>query len=54
MASNDLDTGGEALVKAGMDPNFMPPKSDSSPIDITTRSRVLKFLIAMQRLGYYE
>jgi hypothetical protein len=54
MASNDLDIGGEALVKAGMDPNFKPAESDSSPIDIARRSRALKFLMAMQRLGYYN
>jgi len=54
MASNDLDIGAEALVKAGMDPNFKPKESDSSPIDIAVRSRALKFLMAMQRLGHYD
>ena len=54
MASNDLEIGGEALVKAGMDPNFKPPEADSSPIDIARRSRAIKFLMAMQRLGHYD
>lgn len=53
MASNDLEFGGEALVKAGLDPNYKPPASDSSPIDIAKRSRSIKFLMAMQRLGHY-
>jgi hypothetical protein len=54
MASNDLEVGGEALVKAGMDPNHKPALSDSSPIDIAKRSRAIKFLMAMQRLGHYD
>merc|ERR1712151_230823 len=54
MASNDLEIGGEALVKAGLDPNYRPPKSDSSPIDIARRSRAIKFLMTMQRLGHYD
>jgi len=54
MASNNLDIGGEALVKAGLDPNYTPPGSDSSPIDIAKRSRAIKFLMAMQRLGHYD
>lgn len=54
MASNDLDIGAEALVKAGMDPHFKPPESDSSPIDIARRSRALKFLMTMERLGHYN
>lgn len=53
-ASNDLEVGAEALVKAGADPNFKPPESDSSPMEIALRSRALKFLMAMQRLGHYE
>ena len=54
MASNDLEIGGEALVKAGIDPNYKPPGADSSPIDIARRSRAIKFLMAMQRLGHYD
>lgn len=54
MASNDLEIGAEALVKAGMDPNYKPPSSDSSPIDIARRSRALKFLMKMQELGHYD
>jgi len=54
MASNDLPVGAEALVKAGMDPNYRPEGSDSSPIDIARRSRAIKFLMTMQRLGHYK
>lgn len=54
MASNDLEIGAEALVNAGLDPNYKPPESDSSPIDIARRSRALKFLMTMQRLGHYD
>ena len=54
MASNDLHIGGEVLVKAGMDPNYKPPESDSSPIDIARRSRAINFLMTMQRLGHYD
>lgn len=54
MASNDLDVGAEALVKAGMNPNHRPEGSDSSPIEIARSSRAIKFLMAMQRLGHYE
>merc|ERR1719330_423218 len=50
MASNDLAIGGEALVRAGMDPNYKPPESDNSPIDIAKRSRAINFLMTMQRL----
>ena len=46
MASNNLDIGGEALVKAGLDPNERG-QSDSSPIDIARRSRAINFLMAM-------
>jgi ankyrin repeat protein len=53
-ASNDLAIGAEAIVKAGADPNFRPPGSDSSPIEIAKRSRALKFLMEMQRLGHYS
>jgi len=54
MASNNLEIGAEALVKAGLDPNFRPPDSDCSPMDIAKRSRALKFLMTMQRLGHYD
>lgn len=54
MASNDLHIGAEALVKAGMDPNYKPPASDSSPMDIAKRSRAIHFLMTMQKLGYYN
>ena len=54
MASNNLDIGGECLVKAGLDPNYRPPESDCSPIDIARRSRAINFLMAMQRLGHYD
>jgi len=54
MASNDLHIGAEILVKAGMDPNYKPPESDSSPIDIARRSRAINFLMTMQKLGYYD
>jgi len=54
MASNNLEIGGEALVKAGLDPNYVPPGADSSPMDIARRSRAIQFLMAMQRLGYNE
>merc|ERR1719437_175153 len=48
MASNDLEIGAEALVNAGLDPNYKPPESNSSPIDIAKRSRAIKFLMKMQ------
>jgi hypothetical protein len=54
MASNNLDVGAECLVRAGLDPNYRPPDSNSSPIDIAKSSRAIKFLMAMQRLGHYD
>ena len=54
MASNDLEIGAEALVNAGVDPNYKPPESNSSPIDIAKRSRAIKFLMKMQSMGYYD
>lgn len=52
-ASNDLEIGGRHLVElGGMDPNHKPPESDSSPMDIAKRSRAVKFLMAMEKLGY--
>ena len=54
MASNNLDVGATALVNAGMDPNFKPDESDATPIEIAQRSRAIKFLMAMQKLGHYD
>ena len=55
MASNDLDIGAEALVKAGLDPNFKPSDgSTDSPIEIAQKQRNVKFLMCMQRLGHYD
>mmetsp|Transcript_7717 Transcript_7717/g.16511 ORF Transcript_7717/g.16511 Transcript_7717/m.16511 type:complete len:125 (+) Transcript_7717:456-830(+) len=54
MASNDLQVGGAALVQAGLDPNFRPDGADATPIEIARRSRAIKFLMAMQRLGHYD
>lgn len=54
MASNDLDIGAEALVQAGLDPNSKDDRADSTPIDIAKRQRAIKFLMKMQKMGYYE
>lgn len=54
MASNNLAIGGEALVKAGLDPTYTPLGADSSPLEIARRSGATKFLLAMRRLGFYE
>mmetsp|Transcript_8614 Transcript_8614/g.14967 ORF Transcript_8614/g.14967 Transcript_8614/m.14967 type:complete len:278 (+) Transcript_8614:55-888(+) len=54
MASNDLDVGAEALVKAGVDPNAKDEGADSTPIEIAKRQRAIKFLMTMQRLGHYD
>lgn len=54
MASNDLDIGAEALVKAGLDPNFKPGGATDSPIEIAQKQRNVKFLMCMQRLGFYD
>lgn len=54
MASNDLEIGAEALVKAGLDPNAKHEDADSTPIEIAKRQRSIKFLMAMQRLGHYD
>jgi len=53
MASNNLEIGGEALVRAGLDPNDRG-KGEASPIDIAKRSRAINFLMAMQKLGRYD
>lgn len=54
MASNDLDIGAKALVRAGLDPNSKDDRADSTPIDIAKRQRAIKFLMKMQKMGYYE
>ena len=54
MASNDLDVGAEALVRAGLDPNFKPDGTTDSPIEIAQKQRNVKFLMCMQRLGFYD
>ncbi|KAL7496981.1 hypothetical protein ACHAWT_008405 [Skeletonema menzelii] len=54
MASNDLEIGAEALVKAGLDPNSKDDAADSTPIDIAKRQRAIKFLMKMQKMGHYD
>jgi hypothetical protein len=54
MASNNLAIGGEALVRAGHDPNMAMSGADSTPIDIAKRSRAIQFLMKMQELGHYD
>lgn len=54
MASNNLAVGGEALVKAGHDPNAAMDGADSTPIQIAKRSRAIQFLMKMQQLGHYD
>jgi hypothetical protein len=54
MASNDLPVGGEALIRAGHDPNKPIPGADSTPIEIARRSRAIQFLMKMQELGHYD
>lgn len=54
MASNNLAVGGEALVRAGVDPNAVVPGANATPIEIARRSRAIQFLMAMQRLGHYD
>lgn len=54
MASNNLAIGGEAIVKAGHDPNQNIEGADSTPIEIAKRSRAVKFLMKMQELGHYD
>lgn len=54
MASNNLPIGGEALVKAGHDPNKVMKGADSTPIEIARRSRAIQFLMKMQELGHYD
>ncbi|KAL9190464.1 hypothetical protein ACHAXT_007675 [Thalassiosira profunda] len=54
MASNDLEVGAEALVRAGLDPNEELEGADSTPVEIAKRQRAIRFLITMQRLGHYD
>lgn len=56
MASNDLDVGGEVLVRAGLDPHGKTgePYSGDSPVGIARSSRAIKFLMMLQRLGHYD
>ncbi|CAJ1959659.1 unnamed protein product [Cylindrotheca closterium] len=54
MASNNLAIGGEALVKAGHDPNMPMEGADSTPIEIARRSRAIQFLMKMQEMGHYD
>lgn len=54
MASNNLAIGGEALVRAGHDPNAKMEGADSTPIEIARRSRAIQFLMKMQELGHYD
>lgn len=54
MASNNLAIGGEALVKAGHDPNTIIEGADSTPIEIARRSHATQFMMKMQELGYYD
>ena len=48
MASNNLDIGGEALIKAGLDPYAKTgePYAGDSPVDIARSSRAIQFLTA--------
>ena len=54
MASNNLEIGGEVLVRAGHDPNMKMEGADSAPIEIARRSRAIQFLMKMQELGHYD
>lgn len=54
MASNNLEIGGEVLVRAGQDPNLRMEGADSTPIEIARRSRAIQFLMKMQELGHYD
>jgi hypothetical protein len=51
MASNNLAVGGEALVKAGMDPTDSTG-ADESPMQIAKQARAGLFLNTMKELGY--
>mmetsp|Transcript_31105 Transcript_31105/g.51376 ORF Transcript_31105/g.51376 Transcript_31105/m.51376 type:complete len:212 (-) Transcript_31105:62-697(-) len=51
MGSNDLAIGGEALVKAGMDPGDATG-ADESPLEIAKLARSRNFIQTMNQLGY--
>ena len=55
--SNNLDIGGEALIKAGLDPyekTGEPFSGGESPVGIAKSRRAIQFLIMLQRLGLYD
>jgi len=54
MASNNLEMGGEVLVRAGHDPNLKMEGADSTPIEIARQSRAIQFLMKMKELGHYD
>lgn len=56
MASNNLEIGGEALIKAGVDPYAKTgePYAGDSPVGIAKSSRAIQFLMMLQRLGLYD
>mmetsp|Transcript_17396 Transcript_17396/g.49801 ORF Transcript_17396/g.49801 Transcript_17396/m.49801 type:complete len:250 (+) Transcript_17396:97-846(+) len=56
MASNNLDIGGEALIKAGLDPykKTGEPYAGDSPVGIAKSSRAIQFLMMLQRNGLYD
>jgi hypothetical protein len=54
MASNDLEVGGEALVKAGLDPNQSTKDYNRTPIEIARSSHAINFLRKMNQLGHYD
>eukprot|EP00559_Dactyliosolen_fragilissimus_P008852 CAMPEP_0184860400 /NCGR_PEP_ID=MMETSP0580-20130426/5295_1 /TAXON_ID=1118495 /ORGANISM="Dactyliosolen fragilissimus" /LENGTH=219 /DNA_ID=CAMNT_0027357489 /DNA_START=261 /DNA_END=920 /DNA_ORIENTATION=+ len=55
MASNNLEIGGEVLIKAGADPNSTNSlEGVSTPVDIARRSRAIQFLMMCQKLGHYD
>jgi len=53
MASNNLDIGGEVLIKAGADPK-KSEEGVSTPTSIAQRSRAIQFLMMLKRLGHYD
>ena len=55
--SNNLDIGGEALIKAGLDPyekTGEPFSGGESPVGIAKSSRAIQFLMMLQRLALYD
>ena len=53
MASNNLEIGGEALIKAGADPN-KSAEGVRTPFEIAQSSRAIKFLMMLKRLGHHQ